>query len=222
VEGQGGLLLAANLGCGFEGPDVIPFWQANPAPLVCNDKKFIHLVGALNADVVGWDEGEGAVRVKVYPTVIMTTSLDTWAILSLIVAKEKKLIPTGPQIMRIRYQDDGFGNRTEPVTGWIRNTVDGPVLDIELDVYLSAPDLEPEALGLTLTHDLYSYPLSLSLSGPVTLLPDGRMRIEQVNVTTPDSIDVNISLIGIGAASMSLGIPEGGVRLDYISKPIKD
>jgi hypothetical protein len=222
VEGTGGLLLEANLGCGFEGPTVIPFWEPNPAPLVCNDRKFIHLIGALNADVVGWDESEGAVRVKVYPTTIMTTSLDTWAILSLIVAKEKKLIPTGPQIMRIRYQDDGSGNRTEPVTGWIRETPDGPVLDIELDVYLSAPDLEPEALGLTLTHDLYSYPLSLSLSGPVTFLPDGRMRIEQLNVTTPDSIDVNISLIGIGAASMSLGIPEGGVRLDYVSKPVKD
>lgn len=220
---SGGLLLDANLGCGFVGrePGEL-FLGPNPPPQTCNDKKFIHLVGALNADVVGWNDSEGAVEVKVYPTVLMTTSLDTYAVLSLLIPKEVKLIPTGPQIMRIRYQDDGFGNRTEPVTGWIRNTVDGPVLDIELDVYLSAPDLEPEALGLTLEHDLYSYPLSLSLSGPVTLLPDGRMRIEQVNVTTPDPINVNISLIGIGAASMTLGIPDGGVRLDYISAPIKD
>ncbi|MGB1220379.1 MAG: Ig-like domain-containing protein [Alcanivoracaceae bacterium] len=222
-EAPGGLLLDANLGCGFVGRDPGDvFLGANPDKQVCNDKKFIHLTGALNADVVGWNESEGAVEVKVYPTVLMTTSLDTYAVLFLLVAKEIKLIPTGPQIMRIRYQDDGLGNRTEPVTGWIRNTVDGPVLEIDLDVYLDAPDLEPEALGLTLTHDLYSYPLSLSLSGPVTLLPDGRMRIEQVNVAAPDNIDVNISLIGIGAASMSLSIPQGGVRLDYISKPVKD
>lgn len=223
LTGTGGLLQDANVGCGFNGREPGDTWiGANPTPLVCNDKKYVYLTGALSADVVGWNETEGAIEVNVYPSVVMTTSADTYAILFLILFKELDLIPTGPQVMRIRYRDNGSGVRNQPAQGFIRETPDGPVLEITLDVYLDAPELEPEALGLTLTHSLHSYPLTLNLAGPVTLLPDGRMNIGQVNVTPSDPIDVDIELLGFGAASMSLEIPTGGINLNYISAPLKE
>ncbi len=64
-----------------------------------------------------------------------------------------QIIATGPQVMRIRYQEDGNGNRTQPLTGWIRETPAAPVFETSLDIYLSAPYLAPSAIGLTLPHD---------------------------------------------------------------------
>lgn len=210
VRGRGGLLQSINLGCH---PDDAP----------CKDKEFIYLTGALTADVVGYDEAEGAIKVLIYPTVLATTSLDTFA--DILIAGESE-IPTGPQVMRIRYADNGSGTRDEPVFGYIRTNAEGvTVLDITLDVYLDAPELEPHALGLTMAHDLHSYPLSLQLSGPVTLLEDGRMIIEQANVVASDDIDVTIGLelfgVLIGAADMQLGIPEGGIALRYLGAPMR-
>lgn len=222
LTGTGGLLEVANVGCGFNGRDAGDTWiGANPTSLVCNDKKYVYLNGALSADVLGWNESEGAIEVHVYPSIVMTTSADTYAVLNLIIFKELDLIPTGPQVMRIRYRDNGSGVRNQPAIGYIRETVDGPVLEITLDVYLDAPQLEPEALGLTLTHSLHSYPLTLNLAGPVVLLPDGRMNIGQTNITASDPINVDIALLGFGAASMALEIPQGGINLNYISSPLK-
>ncbi|HBP68901.1 MAG TPA: hypothetical protein DD717_11875 [Alcanivorax sp.] len=97
------------------------------------------------------------------------------------------------------------------------------MFETSLDLYLSAPYLEPAALGLTLAHDLYSYPLSLDLVGDVTFLDDGRLQIEQRNQAA-QSIEVDITFSrggSVAAANMTLGIPEGGVFLNYISTPIK-
>ena len=151
----------------------------------------------------------------------MTTSLDTYAVLNLVFAREILKLPTGPQIMRVRYAKDDFGNRTQPVRGYIRPTIDGAVLDITLDVYLDAPELKPTLGSIALTHDLHSFPLQLKLSGPVTLLPDGRMEISQLNAEASANIDVDIALAGIGAAGMSLGIPLGGINLNYLGAPLK-
>ncbi|MBQ0754062.1 MAG: Ig-like domain-containing protein [Gammaproteobacteria bacterium] len=208
VRGRGGLLQSINLGCH---PDDAP----------CDDKKYIYLTGALTADVVGYDSVAGGIQVLIYPTVLVTTSLNTFA--DILIAGESE-IPTGPQVMRIRYA--GSGASAQPVNGYIRTNAEGvTVLDITLDVYLDAPELEPHALGLTMSHDLHSYPLSLQLSGPVTLLEDGRMIIEQANVVASTDIDVSIGLelFGalIGAANMQLGIPEGGIALRYLGAPMR-
>ena len=218
-----GLLDAANLGCGFVGrsPEDGLFIGSVPSKQVCNDKKYVYLTGALNADVVGWNEAEGGIETLIYPNVLMTTSLDTYAVLNLVFAREILKLPTGPQIMRVRYAKDDFGNRTQPVRGYIRPTIDGAVLDITLDVYLDAPELKPTLGSIALTHDLHSFPLQLKLSGPVTLLPDGRMEISQLNAEASANIDVDIALAGIGAAGMSLGIPLGGINLNYLGAPLK-
>lgn len=210
VQDTGGLLLNANVGCDI-GDD-------------CPDQKFIYLTGALDTEIAGYDEQEDAVRVNIYPTQLVTSSVDVYAKLLLILFPIDQVIATGPQVMRIRYQEDEDGNRTEPVTGWIRDGGDGPVFETTLDLYLSAPYLAPEAIGIQLKHDLYSYPLTLKLSGDVTFLDDGRLQIEQINVEAPDDIKVDISLDDNGvlkAASMTLGIPQGGANLNYLSNPIK-
>ena len=152
------------------------------------------------------------------PTLLLTSSLDTYAVLSLVVAKEVKVIPTGPQVMRIRYENDGSGRRA-PVTGYIRqDPSQGAVLDISLDLYLDAPYLRPDVFGAGLAHSLYSSPLTLDLTGPVTLLPDGRMVIKQLNPVASTDIEV---VIGVLLATMTLGIPAEGVNLQYTAPPLK-
>ena len=211
VQSTGGLLQEARVGCDYDGAN-------------CPADKFLYLTAALDVEVVGYDAQEDAVRVNIYPTLLQTSSVDVFGRLALAFFPLGDFtIPTGAQVMRIRYQEDGNGNRTQPVTGWIRETPDGPVFETRLDLYLSAPYLEPAALGLTLAHDLYSYPLSLDLVGDVTFLDDGRLRIEQRNQAA-QSVEVDITFRRDGevaAANMTLGIPPGGVFLNYISAPIK-
>ncbi|MCH2552928.1 MAG: Ig-like domain-containing protein [Alcanivorax sp.] len=211
VQNTGGLLQEARVGCDYDGAN-------------CPAEKFLYLTAALDVEVVGYDAQEDAVRVNIYPTLLQTSSVDVFGRLALAFFPLGDVtIPTGAQVMRIRYQEDGNGNRTQPVTGWIRETPGGPVFETSLDLYLSAPYLEPAALGLTLAHDLYSYPLSLDLVGDVTFLDDGRLQIEQRNQAA-QSIEVDITFSrggSVAAANMTLGIPEGGVFLNYISTPIK-
>ena len=216
VEGsEGDLLTDAKVGCDFESS--------------CPDKKFLFLTGALNGDVVGYVPEEDAVKVEIYPTLITTSSVDTHAKLGFnfggwLDLTVDQILETGAQVMRVRYAKDGNGDRTQPVTGWIRETPRGPVFEITLDVYLSAPYLHPEVAGITLTHDLYSYPLTLELSGPVTFTEDGRMRIEQINAQAR-TISVDISLDSGGnlqAAEMDLQIPAGGARINYTALPLKE
>ena len=210
VKDKGGLLLEARVGCEYDGR-------------ACPSEKFIYVTADLDVEVVGYDPQEDAVRVNIYPTLLKTSSVDIYARLLLVLFPIDQTIATGPQIMRIRYEDRGNG-RTEPVTGWIRKTPDGPIFETNLDIYLSAPYLRPSAAGLELSHDLYSYPLSLNLVGDVTFLEDGRLQIEQRNQVEQD-VEVDISLDDGGnlkAANMTLGIPPGGVFLNYVSAPIKD
>ncbi len=215
VASTGGLLLDAQVGCDIGES--------------CPEGKFIYVTADLDVELVGYDPDEDAVRVNIYPTLLTTSSVDVYAKLGVSffdlfdLPLINQVIETGSQVMRIRYEDRGNG-RTEPVTGWIRETPDGPVFETNLDIYLSAPYLAPEALGIPLSHDLYSYPLSLTLVGDVTFLEDGRLQIEQRS-TQPQSIDTTISFDPDGnlqAADMTLGIPEGGVFLNYVSAPIKN
>src|SRR5690554_7855562 len=90
--------------------------------------------------------------------------------------------PTGPQFMRIRYTCEA-NNCTAPdyglTKGWIVEKEDGSDAEYitELDLYLDAPRLDPEAIGLKLSHNLHSYPMNLKLTGDLTFLADGRLQI---------------------------------------------
>lgn len=209
---SGALFLEANVGCGFV--DVSEWWQLpNWQPISCPEKRYIYLAGALNAEVVGYDAGEDAIRVDILPTIIHTSSLEV-EVEAILLGPQQA--PTGPQVMRIRHRfNPDSGRRDLPVEGWIRETVDGPVLEATLDLYLDAPELHAEALGITLGHNQLSLPLTMTVTGPIHFLDDGRMHIVQTNAS---AIDITVNVAG---NNINLRIPAGGANLSFISEAVK-
>ncbi len=206
----GGLLFQqANVGCGFTRPNIFVAWQ----PISCPENRYIYLAGALNAEVVGYEAGEDAIRVDILPTIIHTSSLAV-EVEAILLGPQQA--PTGPQVMRIRHRFNPVtGRRDLPVEGWIRETVDGPVLEATLDLYLDAPELHAEALGITLGHNQLSLPLTMTVTGPIHFLDDGRMHIVQTNAS---AIDITVNVAG---NNINLRIPAGGANLSFISEAVK-
>lgn len=218
------LITRANVGCGFTGN-----FLAGYTPRSCPERKFVYLTGALNVEVIGPTTypptGEDAVLVHVLPTLLMTSSLDFYAIATLI---GEQFNPTGPMIMRVRYSCDdvasatckdvedtsALSDRNQPVIGYILDTPEGPVFEVQFDLYLDAPSLNPLNLGGS-THNQHSFPLSLTLRGPINFLDDGRMEVEQVN-----DVDVPLAIEVLGN-TINVVIPAGGVNLNYTTAPAK-
>jgi len=199
--GQGGVVTASNTGC--------------PSGNDCPKKKYVWLTSGLHVEVVGADTfpgtGEQAVRVRVHPNVIYTSNLDVYIS---VLGGPAMNTPSGPQIMRVRYQKDSNG-KLKPLTGWILHTDSGPQFRITVPVYLDAPSLTPP---LGLPHNLHSYPATLKLKGPVSFMDDGRMQVQLHNT---EAVPINIS-IGGGTATVDLQIPANGIFLNYMSLPIKE
>lgn len=206
---SGLLFLEANVGCGFTRPNIFVAWS----PINCPERRFIYLTGALNSDVVGFDQAEQAVQVDIWPSVIHTSNLDVVVNAILLGPQEA---PTGPQVMRMRYRfNPDSGRRDLPVTGWIRETENGPELEATLDLYLDAPELHADALGITLSHNQLSLPLTMTVRGPIHFLDDGRMHIVQTNV---DPVDISVV---VGGNNLNLRIPAEGANLSFISEAVK-
>ena len=207
---SGPLFSQANVGCGFT------YQVISYSPNSCPENRYIYLTGALDAEILGYDEAEGAIAVDILPTRIMTSNLDVAVITIAGLLLGPQDAPTGPQVMRFRYRDNTqTGRRDLPARGWIRETEGGPVLEAELDLYLDAPALDPEVLGAGLNHNQRSFPMSMKVAGPIHFLDDGRMHIVQHNVEP-----VNIT-VTVGGSNIRLRIPEGGVNLSFISEPVK-
>ncbi|MEY1662869.1 Ig-like domain-containing protein [Isoalcanivorax beigongshangi] len=207
LEGNGGagLVSQVNVGCGF---------SVLGKPESCPQEPFIYLTGALDVDVAGWDEAAQAVRVDIWPTQLLTTSVPVVARAAILNLE----IDTEPMVMRIRYAEDANGQRSQPVTAWIKSGADGlPELELELDLLLDAPGLTPP---LSLSHDLKSYPLNgLKLRGPVRFLPDGRA---QISLVSESELNIHVDMYN-GAGSLAkayLKLPMGGVNLTYINAPL--
>ncbi|MDB4957825.1 MAG: hypothetical protein JWO36_5394, partial [Myxococcales bacterium] len=117
---------------------------------------------------------------------------------------------TGMTIMRIRQPASG------PVTGYIIDAGGMPKLVVSLDLYMDAPDM---SLPLS-SHDLHSKPLSVSLEGPLTFMPDGRISIALAN-TAVIPVSVNISApLGISGA-VDMIVPKGEMRLQLLSPALR-
>lgn len=229
AKSWGGLLKDVNVGCeiGTE----------------CPDKKFIYMTAQLNTDVLGYRSAEeiqqlvetgefsldnvpdvlmldgnvveGAVLVHILPTQMVTSALVTYAMPIIGSAME---VSTGAQVMRMRYQKDPKdNNRTQPITGWIVDTDDGPMFMTKLDLLLDAPYMEKLNLLITTApHNLHEYNLDdVALVGRVSFLDDGRLQIEQLN-TEAKSIEIQFS----GSKLIEIEIPENGINLNYISEPV--
>lgn len=202
----------ARVGCNRDRKNIFSSWIETDCP----ELKFIYQTGALYTEVVGpVDPANPAagVRVLLHPTLLTTDSLTVHAkVLSDLTWAET---PTGKQIIRMRYAKDGEGNRTALIPGVIRTGADGfPVFETDVNLYLDAPDLETP---LSLPHNQHSIQLDLNLLGEVKFLEDGRQVIEQYN-QQPQIIPVDVA----GLVQFDLEIPVNGLRLSYLSAPVKE
>ncbi|GGX52135.1 Ig-like domain-containing protein [Saccharospirillum salsuginis] len=201
--GAGGLASNANTGCGFEGGE----------PMDCPERQHVWLTAGLNSEVMGIDSfpgtGKEAVKVRVFPNIIITSNLDVYAqMLGLPVHNA-----SGPQIMRVRY-DRGPDGELQPLTGWIYETENGPYFQVDVTIYLDAPYLSPP---LGLSHNLHSYEAGFTLQGPVNFLDDGRMQVQLKNT---EPVPVNVS-VGSGTIKLDLHMPAQGIFLNFTALPIK-
>ena len=189
----------------------------------CPQNQFAYLTAALDADVVGYDANLGGVKVLIYPTTLVASSVDVYA--SATVGSVNNPVPTGPQIMRLRYgvNPGNGGLRDQPITGVIVQTAGGPVLRATLEAYLDAPALNPTVnviATVPLSHNLHSYPLTIQVSGPVSFLPDGRM-LATLSNDTAIPIDVHVSAFQVLTGDLFIAIPAGSLDMQGVSSPIK-
>ncbi|MTI50291.1 MAG: hypothetical protein FH757_01545 [Alcanivorax sp.] len=237
----GKLVSAINSGgCIFErNPDTGMFDFSNPtAGAPCPDHKFTYLHSALFAEVTDDIDEEKGLKVLIWPSLIMTTSININSMFSFGGAQagvppeiidqlaQNRAGITGPQMLRMRYADnDGDGSRDELVEGWISYSEEEgrTMLTATVDLYLDAPSVVD--LGGFGANDgssnLNSLPITMSLTGPVRFLNDGRMVVEQYNT---EQITFPMRLLRVG--NLELAAQQGiitrqGSRLQYISDSIK-
>lgn len=199
----------ARVGCNVDNP-----------PATCPELQYIFQTGGLNTEIIGPvdpDDPSAGVEVRLYPTLLTTSSVTVYANAPLLGFQET---PTGKQVIRMRYRDeDGDGTRDHFIRGVIKPDDKGePIFASDVDLYFDAPDLNPEALGIGLDHNVHSVDLPLNLSGRVKFLTDGRTLIEQKNSNEPE---ITISAGG-GLVTFTIQVPEQGAFLQFLSNPIKD
>jgi hypothetical protein len=141
------------------------------------------------------------VPVTLDPEIMYGTSVSMKASVGISVSTD-----TGTAVMRVREPGQG------PVTGYIFDNGGTPTLIAALGLYMDAPDM---SIPLS-KHDLHSKPLNLTLEGPVTFLPDGRIAIAVSN-TADVPVTVNISApFGI-KGGVTMIIPKGEMKLQLVS-----
>lgn len=153
--------------------------------------------------------GGPCLEVRVLPNVIFNTSMsmNTTAIGFLPIND----LPTHEMIMRIR-------EPSGPALGYIlRDPGDAfPQFVIRQSVYLDAPDLR--ILGGVVSHDVKSKPLDVVLKGPVTFLPDGRMRVALQNLA---DVPLRVSISALATGAIDLRIPKGEMHLTLVGGPLR-
>ncbi len=211
----GGSVSEVNIGC--------------PVGQSCPEKKFVYLSSALDAEVADFDEALGGVKVLIRPTLLVLSSFDAYAEVSLPLVTPNNPVKSGPLALRLRHALDNPANtsgpRTQPIIGLIKEGPDGkPVLSAELEAYLDTAELNPtvQSLGLTvpLTHDVRSRPLLIQVSGPVSFLPDGRMLATLSNLNDID-VDIEVVALGLLTGNIFLTIPSGSLIMEGVSGAIK-
>ncbi|GGC70264.1 Ig-like domain-containing protein [Marinobacter halophilus] len=226
--------------------------------LDCASDQSIYLTAMLDTLVYGKSIDNGTrIPVDIYPSILATTSSSVWVridtsfidafpdfILSVDLSPNEE-IPTGPMLMRIRYDDDSEAGRIPP-KGFISSDENGQLtFETVLNVYLDAPYLNPSIGPANLTHNLRSYEINnLRMRGPITFLDDGRMQISLSNIeAVPINVDVRgtieitgqntgglcgiwpftslcggIANVAVDANSrIHLEIPPGKLNLNYLS-----
>lgn len=204
TTGQSGLVTASNIGCAVGAS--------------CPLQQFLFLNSALDAEVAEYDEAATGVKVLIHPTHLIATGVTVYANS----AFGNIVSPTGLQIMRARHAvNPANGRRELPITAYIRDNGGQPQLTGTLDVYLDLPALAPSLIGIPINHDLYSYPLSVSVAGPVQFTEDGRM-VAVLKNTVDINFTVTLTALSVlPGGTISLREPAGTLQLEGISAPIK-
>lgn len=145
--------------------------------------------------------GEPCVPVRITAQGIRTTSLSLRAIATALGIT----IDVSTGLMHIRLLEQGQG-----AIGYILSGSDGkPVFVIAAQTLMDAPDLTI-ALGIV-SHDVNSKPVNLTMGGPVTFLPDGRMQVVLQNLGAV-IIPVNVSTAGLDGR-INLRVPDRTLSL---------
>lgn len=216
---KGGDKPNARVGCNYENEDD------------CPAKKFIYQTYGLNTEVVGPeidpDTGEktGRIKVLLYPTLLVTSPATVFYEL----AGSPSESSTGPQVLRMQYQEKTEENPLGLVEGYISEGNDGhpqfetPTVGLMLD----APNLHlPLGELELLAHNLFSYPLTLNLKGNIRFFDDGRMQIEQrnineenppINVVVAGSDDTTTTFLGLVSCLGGLFTGSGTDSCDELS-----
>ena len=190
------------------------------------DRKMIFKTAKLDVEVLeptpdnSTLDGDTGVPVKLDPSVLFTSSSDVavrlnndlLAALATEDSEADQLIPTGPMVMRMRYENESRGDskteRNQPISGLIYSENGQLRFKTVLDVYLDAPFLLSQLKGgateTNLEDNMRSFPIdNLVLDGPIRFLDDGRMQITQFNT---DDIQLDVTLKG----EISIALTENG------------
>src|SRR5699024_4286793 len=103
-------------------------------PLSCPEQKFTYLNGALTAEVTSTFESGKGLKVKIWPGQIMSTAL--YVRQHTVTGGSFLFASSGAQLLRMRYEENEIGKRVNPITGWIKDSINGPILEAEVDVYM--------------------------------------------------------------------------------------
>jgi hypothetical protein len=204
ITGTTGQVTSAEL----TSPDCLP---GTPETEAC-----MYLLGALpvamgevttTCPLPGGGSAPECVPVTMSAQTMYATSVSMHAVLSNVVPIDSN---TNMAVMRIREPASG------PLIGYIIDGGGTPKLVAALDLYMDAPDLD---LPLT-THDLHSKKLTVSLEGPVSFLPDGRIAIAASNtMELPLEVVISSTLGVVGSVQML--VPKDEMKLQLVSAPIR-
>ncbi|PHS65798.1 MAG: hypothetical protein COB00_10545 [Alcanivorax sp.] len=187
-------------------------------PAECPEDKFTYLHGVLFAEVTDKIGADGTIKVLIHPGHIVTSSFRVYT--KSATGSGGEIVDSGYQVMRMRYPsgEQYIEGKISPGTG----SNNGPTLSTTVNLYMDAPYLVTDLTEVknwmaNMYHNLYSYPVQMSLSGGIEFLSDGRMVVEQFN---DNPVQIR-QLANMPLTDVHFLVPERGSYLRYISEPIK-
>ena len=147
------------------------------------------------------------IQVQVYPNSILGTSIS----MSTTAFGTLRLdVPTGMMVMRLRE----IGG---PITGYIMRDqgLDDPQFVITNNVYFDNPDISIQVPNISeklASEDLHSKELAVTLKGPVTFRPDGKLEVA-LRSTADVIVRANLTAITSTKGTIDLKIPAGEMRI---------
>jgi hypothetical protein len=189
------------------------FNDADCIPETPESEACLYLVGAMpvemqpvttNCPLPDGGTATSCMPVTLSPQVMYGTSVSLTATAIIDISTDTKTT-----VIRVREPSSG------PVTGYIYDNNGTPTMAVSLDLYMDAPDM---SIPLA-SHDLHSKPLSVTLSGPVTFLPDGRISIGLTN-TADVPVEVNVDAT-ILTGSVQMEVPKGQMKLSLVSPALR-